>query len=130
MNLQDPRRETIRISSVAANQGQEVCAMCAPNNSVRIVRVRYIPDSQIITSAAAGFVLALVNAGTAGAGATTVASDTFNTAATYPAKVPISLTLSSSVDVSEGEVLIWKESTVGTGTARANGAVVIEYIHL
>jgi hypothetical protein len=130
MNRQDPRRETIRISSVAANQGQEVCAVCAPSNAVRIVRVRYIPDTQIVTSAAAGFVLALVNVGTAGASATTVASGTFNTAATYPAKVPISLALSSNRDVSAGEVLTWKESTVGTGTARANGAVVIEYIHL
>lgn len=128
-NRQWPLSYTRYITSCAANAGQELALGGFPNNRAQIVRVSFFPDTDIVTGTAAGFYFYVLNKGTSGTANTTIATYTATTAAATLAKykaidIPLTSSLSS---VDEDESLTWKEATLGTGTARANGFVLVEY---
>lgn len=128
-NRQWPLSYTRYITSCAANAGQELALGGFPNNRAQIVRVSFFPDTDIVTGTAAGFYFHVLNKGTSGTANTTIATYTATTAAATLAKykaidIPLTSSLSS---VDEDEYLTWKEATLGTGTARANGFVLVEY---
>lgn len=128
-NRQWPLSYTRYITSCAANAGQELALGGFPNNRAQIVRVSFFPDTDIVTGTAAGFYFHVLNKGTSGTANTTIATYTATTAAATLAKykaidIPLTSSLSS---VDEDESLTWKEATLGTGTARANGFVLVEY---
>lgn len=128
-NRQWPLSYTRHISSCAANAGQEIALGGWTNNRAQLLRVTFFPDTDIVTDTDSGFYFYLLNKGTSGTANTTIATYTATTAAATLGKYkPISLSLTSSLSsVSEDEMLTWKEATLGTGTARANGIVHIEY---
>ncbi len=134
MNRQLPLYITSRISSVAADAEQEVMLFESATNNIEILSARFTPDSNIVTDNDSAFGFYLVNEGTSGTLNTTVASFTATTtAATFSATQSIALTLSTAsgaTEIEAGEVLTWKETTIGTGTARANGVVTIEAVIL
>ncbi len=134
MNKQVPGQFRWSISSVAANAGQEVMLGATAANKIRIVSACFTPATAMVTDTDSGFALYLMNQGTVGTLGQTVASKVFTTAAaTAAASVPISLTLASDADdqvLSASDVLTYKETTIGTGTARANGVLTVEYIIL
>lgn len=140
MNRQVPAALVIPISSVAANAGTEK-VLFELRNSIEIVGARFVGDREIKTDNDSGFTLAILNEGTSGTLGRTVASRVANTvAATFAATQSIELTPSDATwtdsqtatrratEVDAGEVLSWKESTIGTGTARSNGQLIIEYV--
>ena len=102
-----------------------------PNNRAQLLRVALFPDTSVITTADNGYIVHLVNKGTAGTASTTLATFTSSTAAgTLAAYVPISLTMSTtaSLIVAEDAVLTWKQTTVGANpNTVAAGVVRIEY---
>lgn len=143
MNRQLPQQWHIPISSCAANAEQELMLGEATTNRIRIVAVSFTNKTAIVTDTDSGFRFDLMNAGTSGTLGRTVASFLANTAAaTLAATQSIALTLSTATwtdsqtatrkntEIEAGEVLVWKESTVGTGTARSDGVVNIESIIL
>lgn len=130
MNRQVPGILTFAVSSVAANAETEK-ALFEFSNDVQIIAARFTNDTEIKTSTAAGFNFALVNEGTAGTLGTTVAYSSNTVGATLGATQSIDFTMSTvsgATELDAGEVLAWKETTVGTGTARSNGYVTIEYV--
>ena len=142
MNRQTPQALVFPISSVAANATAEKCLL-ELRNSIEIVAARFTPDTAIVTDTDSGFLFAILNEGTAGTLGRTVASYLGNTiAATLAATQSIELGLSTATwtdshtatrratEIEAGEVLSWKEGTVGTGTARSNGFLTIEYVIL
>lgn len=130
-NEQFPLSISRYVTSCAANAGQELALGGFAGNSARLVRVAFYPDSDIETDTTSGFAFHLLNQGTAGTANTTIATYTATTAAATLGKFkPIVLTFSTASgaqDVTEDQGLTWKETTIGTGTARANGNVVVEY---
>lgn len=128
LNAGAPNRLAVRITSCAANAQQELM-LGAFGADVRVIACRFVPDTAMVTDSDSGYALDLVTHDTGGTLSTTVATYTATTAAgTCPATVPVSLTVTGSRStVPAGYVLGWKERTIGTGTARANGVVVIEY---
>lgn len=131
-NRQFPGILSLPIGSVAANAEQERSILELENNDIEIISARFVPDTAIVTSTAAGFTFQLVNKGTSGTAAGTVASYTGNTVAgTLALKQGVAMTLAAGMEtISAGEVLTWKETTLGTGTARYNVNVIIEYVIL
>ena len=131
-NRQWPLRYTRYVGSVADNAEQELALGGLPNNRHQILRAAFVPDTAIVTDTTSGFYFHILNKGTSGTVNTTIATYTATTAAgTLAAYKRIELTNSTATDamvVAEGELLTWKEATLGTGTARANGEVQIEYI--
>lgn len=128
-NRQWPLSYTRYITSCAANAGQELALGGFPNNRAQLLRVSFFPDTDIETDTDSGFYFYVLNKGTSGTANTTIATYNSGTAAATLSKykaidVPITGSLSS---VDEGEYLTWKEATLGTGTARANGFVLVEY---
>lgn len=134
MNRQLPGQFRVRIGSCAANAEQELMLGECTTNNIRIMAAVFTGESSIITSTAAAFGAYLVNQGTSGTLNTTVANYGGTlVGATLAATQSISLTLSTvsgATQIDSGEVLTWKETTVGTGTARSNGAITVEYIIL
>ncbi len=142
MNRQHPVPLVIPISSVAADAETEK-ALFELGNDIEIVAARFTNEDAIVTDTDGGFTFALINEGTAGTLGRTVASYVATTAAaTFGATQSISLSVSTATwtdsgsatrratEVEEGEVLAWKETTIGTGTARSDGHLTIEYIIL
>lgn len=130
MNAGDPGIVMKTISSVAAAAEQEKM-VAAFSHDVRIIAARFIPETAMITDTTSGFAFDLAVHDTGGTLASTVATYTATTAAaTLPATVPVALTvIGSQSTVTAGYVLTWKERTIGTGTARANGELVVEYTY-
>jgi hypothetical protein len=130
-NRQWPLSVSRYIGSCAADAEQELALGGWPNNRSQLLRATFFPDTAIVTDTTSGFALHLLNKGTSGTANTTIATYTATTAAaTLGAYKPISLTFSTATGytvVDEDEVLTWKETTLGTGTARANGQLHIEH---
>lgn len=132
MNRQVPGVLTFPISSVAANAETEKC-LVELSKDIQIVSARFTNDTAMATDSTSGFVLALINEGTAGTLGQTVASFNGDTvsdlalAATQSVELSLS-TATGATEIDAGEVLAWKETTIGTGTARSNGYVTIEYV--
>ena len=130
-NDQLPVSFTRFVTSCAANAEQELALGGFPANKVRLVRVSFFPDTAIETDTTSGFKFYVLNKGTSGTANTTIATYTATTVgATLAAYKAIELTFSTASGaqhVSEDQYLTWKETTLGTGTARANGFVQVEY---
>jgi len=128
MNAGNPIAITKAISSVAANAEQEKMVGTF-SQDVRIIAAYLIPDTAMVTDTDSGYALDLAVHDTGGTLATTVATYTATTAAgTNPATVRVPLTvITSQSTVTAGKVLTYKERTIGTGTARSNGQLVVEY---
>lgn len=131
-NRQWPQMYTRYIASCAANAAQELALGGFPNNRAEIVRAVFVPDTDIVTDTDSGFYFYLLNKGTSGTLNGTIATYTATTAAATLGKYKLieltNSTTSGDMVIESDEVLTWKEGTLGTGTARANGNVQIEYI--
>jgi hypothetical protein len=130
-NEQFPLSLSRYVGSCAANAEQEIALGRFPNNGARLLRVAFYPDGDIETDTTSGFAFHLLNKGTAGTVNTTIATYTATTAAATLSKYKeLALTFSTASgaqSVTEDQYLTWKETTIGTGTARANGVVRVEY---
>jgi hypothetical protein len=131
MNRQDPYALRVAITSVAANAGQEVL-IGEFTNDIEITGAYLTGATAIVSASGAGFLLSLMKNSTAGVRNGTLATYSISTAAaeTIGATQSAYLTPTTVPTMDKGEVLVYVESTVGTGTARASGTLVVEYIHL
>jgi lysozyme family protein len=130
MNRQDPYSISVPISSVAANAEQEVPVACF-SNDIRILQAYFVQATAIVTDTTSGFAMQLRAHDTGGTLSGTLATYTATTAAaTVAATVPITLSATTTSTLPAGHMLTYAETTIGTGTARANGVLNVEYIHL
>lgn len=131
-NQQWPLMYSRYIGSCAANAEQELALGGFPSNKIRILRAAFVPDTDIETDTNSGFAFHILNKGTVGTLNTTIATYTAGTVAAtlsrYKRMALTNSTATSAMVVDDGQLLTWKETTIGTGTARANGQVQIEYV--
>jgi hypothetical protein len=135
-----PRIEYIRVLVPAeATAGNDtVTIVCSAPIEGEIVDVKYIPKANITGAATNNRSFALVNKGTAGSGTTSVASLAFSASTvTATAYVPKTIPLSESPvinsngvfaqrRVTEGDVLVFTSTHVGTGIADPGGLLELE----
>jgi hypothetical protein len=95
-----------------------------------VVSVTYIPSAAITGAATNHRTVSLVNKGQDGSGSTTIATLAFDNGINAAANDEKTITLSGTAanrDVTEGDVLQWQSTHIGSGIADPGGTVIIVY---
>jgi hypothetical protein len=92
-----------------------------------VTGVKYIADAAITGANTNTRSVSLINKGQAGAGNVVVATLQFNAGVNAPAQDDVSLTLgvAANLVLAEGDNLVWRSTSVGTGIADPGGLVQV-----
>lgn len=111
----EKRSQSTWVGQITADAEQ---AVFVPDRAITVTKVGFLTDA-----AATAGTMSLVNQGTAGTGTDTVASK----GTVVVGDAMQTLTLTSAVDVSDGQFLVFKRTTASAQETIPGGLVVIEY---
>ena len=93
-----------------------------------VASVKYIPDAAITGANTNTRSVSLINKGPAAAGNVVVATLQFNSGVNATTQDDVSLTLgvAANLAISDGDNLVWRSTSVGTGIADPGGLVQVQ----